>query len=553
MDKRKILFLGMTFLLAGMIAGCTQSANGTQSSEYNQSINQMNYEDGAISISLSDEQIVVNGETISEDPNSAVYLGADMIYYKENQGETYGEGSKEEEYSEEEAQNHQVITITDPGTYVLSGKLSKGQIVVDLKEENACDNPEAKVELILNNVEITCDIAPAINVLNVYECGDFDEANATKDVDVTGKAGFKLTIADDSENIITGSHVAKIYKEGTTLEDIENGNAKKLHKYDAAIDSKMSMEIDGQQTGNGKLTVYADNEGIETRLHMTINGGNLVINANDDSINAGEDNISVITINGGVIICDSGYQNGEEGDGIDSNGWIVMNDGYLIACANKKSQDSGLDSDCGIYLNGGTVLASGHMYDKISSESKQNFIVLDFRNDIKENEILALLDEQENAVSAFYAVNDFSIVVYSAPDLKEGTYNLYNVTKVEGDLSGTIYSNITNYEKVKQFGYSQVGEGDRPGKPGEFGNENMMIIKPLPEDEIPFTGYKPLDEMPDRKPDQKPEEWNMPNMPIEGNTPPDGNTPPNGNFTGKLNGDFVLSKQQFYFSGITEM
>lgn len=61
-------------------------------------------------------------------------------------------------------------------------------------------------------------------------------------------------------------------------------------------------------------------------------------------------NISVITINGGTITCDAG--NGEEGDGIDSNGWIVINGGTIIASANPSSMDSGVDSDLGIYING---------------------------------------------------------------------------------------------------------------------------------------------------------------------------------------------------------
>ena len=58
---------------------------------------------------------------------------------------------------------------------------------------------------------------------------------------------------------------------------------------------------------------------------------------------------------------------GGEGDGIDSNGYLVINDGHILVAADETSADSGLDSDLGIYLNGGTVLATGNMFDEISS------------------------------------------------------------------------------------------------------------------------------------------------------------------------------------------
>ncbi|MDD3795586.1 MAG: carbohydrate-binding domain-containing protein [Lachnospiraceae bacterium] len=434
-------------------------------------------------IILSNEDILVNGTSISTDSADAVYAGAEIVYYKEGQSETYGAGSEEEEHSAEDAAKQQVITITQPGTYRLSGSLSNGQIAIDLGED-AKEDETAVVNLILDNVDITCDVAPAIIAYNVYECGSDDTETATKDVDVSETAGFHLTLADNSTNTVTGSHVAKIYKEGTTLEEIESDEAKKAHKYDAAIESQMSMSIDTEEAGNGQLTVYADNEGIETKLHMTVNGGVITVNANDDSINAGEDGVSVITFNGGTVTCDSGYGDGEEGDGIDSNGWIVINDGYIIACANARSQDSGLDSDMGTYINGGTVLGSGHMYDEISEESKQKFMVFNFSEDVTEKEMLLLTDTEGNAISAFHAVNDYSIIVYSTPKLEDGDYYLYKVDSVTGDLNGSIYTNITAWEGEQQLGYTGTSAGGFGGRMGGFdGGQggNMENRDELPE------------------------------------------------------------------------
>ena len=92
------------------------------------------------------------------------------MFYLAGQDFTYGEGEKQDEHEQSEADKHTVIHITEPGRYVLSGKLSLGQIAVDLGE-NAVENPESVVTLILNGVDITCTVAPAIIFYNVYECG----------------------------------------------------------------------------------------------------------------------------------------------------------------------------------------------------------------------------------------------------------------------------------------------------------------------------------------------------------------------------------------------
>ncbi|MBQ8598428.1 MAG: carbohydrate-binding domain-containing protein, partial [Lachnospiraceae bacterium] len=496
-------------------------------------------------------------------------------------------------HSAEEAAEHAVITITKPGTYEVSGSISKGQIAVDLGED-AEENPEAVVNLVLNDAEISCSVAPSIVILNAYECGSDDTENATPDVD-TAAAGFNLILAKDSENIVNGAYVAKIYKDGTTKEDVEKDEAKKKYKFDAAIDSQVSFNIDAQE--NGKLTVNAENEGISSALHMTINGGNIVINSADDSINTSEDYVSVLTINGGVITCDSGL--GDEGDGIDSNGYIVMNGGYVIACANAKSQDSGIDSDLGIYVNGGTLLASGNMYDQVSKDSAQQFAVFSFGQSIKENELILITDAEDNPVTAFSAVNDYSIVVYSCPDLTEGTYHLYKVSSVEGDLNGSIYTNITAYKDAVQLQYTsgslmggfgggfngqmpedmKFAEGERPEMPEgmefpEGERPEMPEGMEFPEGERPEMPEGM--EFPEGERSEMPEgmefpEGERPEMP-EGMEFPEGEVPamaegemkgrgerPMGGRGGADMGgntepstEFTLSKETYQFAGITE-
>lgn len=488
-------------------------------------------------ITLSDDGILVDGEAISTDSESAVYAGADIVYYKEGQDSTYGAGNEDDGHSEEEAAEHTVVTITKAGTYRVSGTLSKGQIAIDLGEDSR-DDESAVVNLILDNADITCTVASGIVVYNAYECGSDDTETATKDVDTTN-AGVHIILADDSENTVNGSHVAKIYKEGTTQEDVDAGNAKKQWKFDAAIDSLVSIAFDAEEEGTGTLAVNSDNEGIETSRHLTINGGTITINSNDDAINANEDGVSVITINGGVLTCNAG--GGKEGDGIDSNGWIVINDGVVVSAANATSQDSGVDSDNGIYINGGTVLASGNMYDEVSEDSEQAFVALSFADSVEAGQMFALKNADGEIVTVFSAANDFQTLVYSSSELTDGDYTLYEISSAEGVAVSGLYTEVTSVSDEVQLQGSK-GAGGFGGMGGAPNGEPNGERPEMPDGEAPSMPEGEMPSMSDGEAPEKPDgeassgqEGEAPSKP-EGEAP-EGQRVPEGEASSKPEGE----------------
>ena len=414
-----------------------------------------------VAIVLSDAGITVDGggET------ATVFTSHDIVYYQDldayESGNPYGEGSDKDKHTFEEADVHTVVNITTPGTYRVSGTLSAGQIRIDLGEDAESD-PEAVVNLILDNADITCTVAPAIVFKNVYECdGDRTTENATPDVDTT-EAGANLILAMDSVNTVHGSYVAKVYK--------DNDQQKKLVKQDGAVYSYMSMNVDGC----GSLDIYAENEGLNSEMHLTICNGTICIRSQDDGINTNEDGVSVTTILGGDVHIIAGL--GSEGDGIDSNGYLVIRGGRVVASANPAS-DSGLDSDMGSYIHGGTVIAMSSTMDWAESDSEQVTMNLQFA--AYQTSAIVVTDETGNVIFAYDPAKDevlaenarkYQGAVISCPDFEVGqTYQLFLGGNLIGEESCGFYAKDTTCTD----GIRQMYTGSDLRSHGGFGGREM--------------------------------------------------------------------------------
>ena len=262
-------------------------------------------------------------------------------------------------HKEEEAAKNSVLHICKAGTYVFEGSW-KGQIWVDLgdKDETFADE-SAKVTLVLNGADIECTVAPGIVFYSAYECdnGWEERENSYSDIDISG-AGAKLIIADGTENSVSGKNVFRMLK--TKYKDENDTSAvkvqKKQRKTDGALYSYVSMIIEGGKEGTGALSVNGGFEGIDSELHMALNGGKITVNSQDDGMNVNEDYVSCIYFNGGEITINAAL--GAEGDGVDSNGFIVINGGK-VSVNNIRTPDSAFDSEMGVLYRGGEVTVDG--------------------------------------------------------------------------------------------------------------------------------------------------------------------------------------------------
>jgi len=192
-------------------------------------------------------------------------------------------------HSEEEAYSNAVLHITEAGTYSILGTWH-GQIKVDIGDDADTDE-SCKVTLILNGVDVTCTVAPAVNFYSVYECDTTweDKESYSANVDTTN-AGANVILADGKVNNISGANVFRMLKAKAKGDDEQSSNSKsvtlqkKLVKTDAAFYSYASMNIDG----NGTLNITSTYEGLDTELHLSINGGNINIYTVNNFSNVGD-------------------------------------------------------------------------------------------------------------------------------------------------------------------------------------------------------------------------------------------------------------------------
>lgn len=371
-------------------------------------------------IVLSDEGTTVDGTAISTDTSKSVYSSTSM-----------NNGGTSDTAVSSNIKIDNIININSAGTYEFTGNLSNGQISINANSING------EVRIILNDVQITCENAPAIFVYSKDPESEnckvvIETYEGTTNKITGGKIKQSVEGWEDQDSILY--YVEKDYDDEKQYYE--------RYKYDGAISSDVSLTFEGAGTLN---VVSSKKEGIESKMDITINSGTYNILSLDDGINACMDNKSTITINGGTVLVNV-LDEADEGDGIDSNGYLYINGGTVYAFAHPGS-DNGLDSDLGTYINGGTVFTTGSMYEETKTTNDTKIIQMQLKDQIEVGQSIVIVDENENVVFAYKADRNISTLVYSSSNLTDQDYTVYAGNSIEGKLdSNNIYTEITSLD-----------------------------------------------------------------------------------------------------------
>ena len=306
------------------------------------------------------------------------------------------------------AADGETIEITEAGVYILSGSAENCTVKI-----NAAGS--AKIQLVLDNVTIVNESAPAIYLLSAKKLFLTTAANSENTLKVTGSfltdGGTKtdavifakddivfggkgsLTVVSAEDNGISGKDDVKFTGGAYVIEAAEDGIEANdsiavcggtftitaedgLHAENKDDDSlgwiyiaEATMDIgvtsDGihantvAQIDSGNITVTG-HEGIEATV-VQLNGGKVTLTGNDDGINAGRKSDAykaLIEINGGELNVTVG--DGDT-DAIDSNGDIVVNGGTVSVTA----PGSSFDYDGTAAFNGGVIIINGQQVNEI--------------------------------------------------------------------------------------------------------------------------------------------------------------------------------------------
>ena len=234
-----------------------------------------------------------------------------------------------------------VITFTKEGTYLLSGSLSDGQLVVDLTGEND------KVQLVLDGADISNSSSAAIYVKNADKVFVTTASGSENSVATTGE------FVQTDENNIDGAVFSK--------EDIVfNGEGSlTVASTDHGIVSKNDLKIT-----SGTITVESASKALQGKDFVGIAGGDIDLQAGTDGIAS----VKVAVYDGEININagDDGVNVSETED--DTEPYVLLAGGSInIESADDAIQTTGdvtLDgADVDIVSGGGSANAAEHYDD----------------------------------------------------------------------------------------------------------------------------------------------------------------------------------------------
>lgn len=287
--KLLALFFAMALSMTA-VAGCT----GTKSSTGN----------------VVSSEIEINAEETSAQSEAGTFSSADMFTERDLAGTYEESGAVYVTLSDDGITGEtdgvvikgQTVIITAEGTYIFSGTLSEGQIVVD------ADN--AKAQIVFDNVDITCASSAAVYVKSAEK--------------------VFVTLAEGSQNTLrnTDEYVA-----------IDDNNI------DAVIFAKSDLTLNG----TGSLTIIsAEGHGIVSKDDLKITGGTYDITAAGHAL-SGKDSVRIadgtfiLTAEkdgihaenaddeekGYIYIADGDFTITSDGDGMDASNIVQIEDGTL--------------------------------------------------------------------------------------------------------------------------------------------------------------------------------------------------------------------------------
>lgn len=277
--------------------------------------------------------------------------------------------------------NGSTITITKAGTYLITGTLKDGQIIVDSEDDE-------NVRLVLNNASITSSSSSPILVKSAKntiislpsgtsstltdgtENSDAKAALFSKDdLWINGKG--TLTINGNYNDAISGNDDIKITEATLVINAADDGIVANDAILIDSADITVTSSGDGLKTTNGAeikkgyiavkdgtITVNSIADGIQAETLLYIEGGTFTIATAGSESNSSK----ALKAGSGIVVTGGSYDIDSNDDALHSNGMIRIDGGSFDI----NSGDDGIHADTSLTINDGTIEIS-NSYEGIES------------------------------------------------------------------------------------------------------------------------------------------------------------------------------------------
>lgn len=306
MKRKKIL--AMSLAVALMLGGCGNGDGSGASASVDNKVG-VGQDSGQMGDNWAEAG---NAGENNSAGSSSVPLNADDIFSDRDFETDYDEsksaviiltGSSAECSSDAVEINGSTVTIKDEGTYILSGNLDDGMIIVDSDKED-------KTQLVLNGVNIHSKTCAPIYILQSDK--------------------VFITLAEGTENSLSN---------GGSFTAIDDNNI------DAVIFSKEDLTLNG--AGSLKISSPAGH-GIVSKDELALTGGTCDITSGSHGL-SGKDGVGIA---GGTYNIVSG-KDGIHGENDEDStlGYVYLKDGVI----NINSEDDGISAVSRLQVDGGTI------------------------------------------------------------------------------------------------------------------------------------------------------------------------------------------------------
>ena len=211
------------------------------------------------------------------------------------------------------------VTITDEGTYILSGTLHNGMIVVNAEDTD-------KVRLVLNGADITNSTSAAIYIL---EADKVFITTASGTENTLGNGGEYVAIDDNNIDAVVFSKSDLTLNGAGTLAINASAGHGVVSKDDLVLTS-------------GTYDITAANHGLSGKDSVRIASGTYTITSGKDGIhaeNADDTSMGFLYIAGGTFTIMA------DGDGISSSAYLQIEDGSFTITTGEGSASAVMTTD----------------------------------------------------------------------------------------------------------------------------------------------------------------------------------------------------------------